>query len=183
MIPYMLQILTLELFLISLVYTNNDCSKCMPDISTKKCNCSKFNPNCVYDNEECLYCDKYYFSHKTYYKVEKSSKKSKCQVITNKDMIQNFKLINGTHLFKSECPSGMKSLGDVCYDSQPPNTEEKNGKYVCKKYFYKEKTENLFDVMHCLSDECSSKFKYYDGDTNECLMAPIQGKKIKQEKN
>ena len=182
MISFMLHILTLEFILINLVYTNNDCSKCTPDISTRTCNCTKFKPNCIYDNEECLYCEGYYFSQKTYYKIDKSSKSSTCQPITNKDMIQNFKLIYGTHFFKSDCPSGMKSLGDVCYSSQPPNTEEKDGKYVCKKYFYKEKKENLFDMIHCLPDKCNSKFKYYNADTNECLIAPVEGKKIKQEK-
>ena len=182
MISFMLHILTLEFILINLVYANNDCSKCTPDISTRTCNCTKFIPNCIYDNEECLYCEGYYFSQKTYYKIDKSSKSSTCQKITNKDMIQNFKLIYGTHFIKSDCPSGMKSLGEVCYSSQPPNTEEKDDKYVCKKYFYKEKKENLFDMIHCLPDKCNSKFKYYNADTNECLFDPVEGKKIKQEK-
>jgi hypothetical protein len=178
----MIQILTLEFFLIKLVHSTNACSKCTPEISSKTCACSKFIPDCVYVDEECLYCEGYLFSQKKYYKIEKTGQSSTCQEITNKDMIQNFKFVHGTHFFKNECPSGMKPMGNVCYSSQPPHTEEKNGEYVCKKYFYKETRENIFDIIHCLPEMCSSKFKYYNADTNECLMAPEENKKIKQEK-
>jgi len=183
MIALMLQILTLEFFLIKLVYGTNDCSACTPDKSSKTCTCTKFIPNCVYHDEECLYCEGYLFSQKKYFKIEKSGKSSTCQAITNKDMIQNFKFVHGTHFFRSECPSGMTLLGNICYSSLPPNAEEKNGKYVCKKYFYKETRENLFDIIHCLPDVCDSRFKYYNVDTNECLIVPEEDKKIKQEKN
>ena len=183
MIALMLQILTLEFFLIKLVIGTNDCSKCTPNKSSKTCACTKFFPNCVYHDEECLYCEGYLFSQKKYFKIEKSGQSSTCQAITSKDMIQNFKFVYGTHFFRSECPSGMTPLGNVCYSSLPPNAEEKNGKYVCKKYFYKETRENLFDIIHCLPDVCDSKFKYYNADTNECLIFPEENKKIKQEKN
>ena len=183
MISLMLQILTLQFFLIKLVYSTNDCSECTPDISSKTCACRKFIPNCVYVDEECLYCEEYLFSQKKYYKIEKSNKRSKCQAISNKDMIQNYKLINGTHFFKDECPSGMIPLGAICYSSQPPNTKEKNGQYTCKKYFYKETKENLFDIITCLPDMCNSTFKYYNADTNECLISPEEDKKIKKENN
>ena len=154
MIALMLQILTLEFFLIKLVIGTNDCSKCTPNKSSKTCACTKFIPNCVYHDEECLYCEGYLFSQKKYFKIEKSGQSSTCQAITSKDMIQNFKFVHGTHFFRSECPSGMTPLGNVCYSSLPPNAEEKNGKYVCKKYFYKETRENLFDIIHCLPDAC-----------------------------
>ena len=140
--------------MIKLVYGTNDCSKCTPDKSSKTCACTKFIPNYIYYDEECLYCKGYFFSQKKYYKIEKSGQISICQVITNKGMIQNFKFVHGTHFFRSECPSGMRPLGSVCNSSLPPNAEEKNGKYACKKYFYKETRENLFDIIHSLPDVC-----------------------------
>ena len=93
MIALMLQILTLEFFLIKLVIGTNDCSKCTPNKSSKTCSCTKFIPNCVYHDEECLYCEGYLFSQKKYFKIEKSGQSSTCQVITSKDMIQNFKFV------------------------------------------------------------------------------------------
>ena len=70
----MLQILTLEFFLIELVYSTNDCSKCTPDINSKTCTCTKFIPNCVYQDEECLYCEGYLFSQKNITKLKNQAK-------------------------------------------------------------------------------------------------------------
>ena len=174
------------------IFNSNDCGDCDPNSDEEKCICEVENKDCIFYSSDtetsCLYCEGMFTSNqKNYYKIDNSGTTLSCNKIENKQDIGSLILIEGEKILGSICPTDKYLLKNICFSTQPSNTQKIDStinEYACSnEYYYIENKDNLFEVPYCLPNNCSSEFKYYDGNEKQCLFSPISGKKIKKEQN
>ena len=168
-------------FVIYRIHCENECN--CENISDAQ-SCKNCNPNCVYKNDKCIYCQD--LTSKPYYKITGEDPETPtCQTIKEKSQSDNYKLIyNSKEYVDSICPTGYKEGGDICYEESSKFSElgfvDDN---KCSKYYYTEKIDG-FTYMICVN-KCPYKYQYYDKDSNECLEKCENNylKRIKNEDN
>ena len=172
----MLQIKSFKYFAIVLliinllIYRIHCEDECNCENNSNEEGCKNCNPNCVFYNNKCIYCLD--LTSKPYYIIiNEDGETPSCITIKEKSQSDNYKLIyNSRRYIDSDCPTGYKKGGDICYEDAKFSELGFEDNDKCSKYYYTDKRDG-FTYMICVGN-CPNKYQYFDSVTNnQCLQS------------